>query len=124
MKKYKSKLISKKPQTNFTIGTKTEVLSEELDQKLRAMIVNLRTAGAVKNIHVVRGVLAGIVRSNLEKLGQFSDFEVTRSLVCSLYHRMNFSRIAATTSRPIIIKETPLLHLNVNSLLPKIDENR
>ena len=41
------------------------------------MIVNLRTAGAVINTHVVSGVLAGIVKSNLEKFGQFSDFEVT-----------------------------------------------
>ena len=64
MKKYKSELSSKKPQTSFTIGTKRgrpAILSEELDQKLRAMIVNLRTAGAVINIHVTRGVLAGIV---------------------------------------------------------------
>ena len=78
-------------------------MSEELEQKLRAMIVNLRTAGAIINIHVVRGVLAGILRSNLDKFGQFSDFEVIRSWVRSVYHRMNFSRRAATTSRPIII---------------------
>ena len=66
------------------------------------MIVNLRTAGAVINIHVVRGVWAGIVRPNFEKFGQFSDFEVTRSWVCSLYHCMNFSWRGATTSRQII----------------------
>ena len=65
-------------------------MSEELEQKLRAMIVNLRTAGAIINIHVVRGVLAGILRSNLDKFGQFSDFEVIRSWVRSVYHRMNF----------------------------------
>ena len=62
------KVSSKKTQPGFTISTKrgkTTILSEELDQKLRAMIVNLRTAGEVINIHVVRGVLAGIVRSNL-----------------------------------------------------------
>ena len=74
-------------------------MSEELDQKLRAMTVNLRASGANINIHVVRGVLAGIVRSNLEKFGKF--FEVTRSWIRSLYHRRNFSRRAATTSRPI-----------------------
>ena len=66
------------------------------------MIVSLRAAGAVINIHVVRGVLAGIVKSNLEKSGQISDFEVARSWVCSFYHRMNFSRRAATTSRSIV----------------------
>ena len=80
MKNSKSELSSKKLQTSFTIGTKRgrpTILWEKLDQKFRAMIVNLRTAGAVINTHVVSGVLAGIVRSNLEKYGQFSDFEVT-----------------------------------------------
>ena len=62
----------------------------------------MRTAVAVINIHVVRGVLARTVRSNLEKFGQFSDFDVTRSWVRSLYHRMNFSRRATATSRPRI----------------------
>ena len=42
---------------------------------VRAIIVNVRTAGVVINIHVVCGVLAGIVRSNLEKFGQFSDLK-------------------------------------------------
>ena len=75
---YKSELSSEKPQTSFTIGTKggrPTILSEELDQKLRAIIANLRTAGEVINIHVVCGVLAEIVRSNLEKFGQFSDLK-------------------------------------------------
>ena len=76
-------------------------MSGELDQKLRAMTVNFRASGANINIHVVRGVLAGIVRSNLEKFRKFSDFEVTRSWIRSLYHRSDFSRRAATTSRPI-----------------------
>ena len=63
-RKYKSELSSRKPQTRFTIGTKRgrpTILSEELDQKLKATIVNLTTVGAVINIHVVRDVLAGIV---------------------------------------------------------------
>ena len=104
MKRYKSKL-SKKTQTNFVIDTKRvgpTILSKVLDQKLRAMIVDLRTTGAVVNIHVVCGVLGRIIRSNLEKFGQFSDFEVIRSWVCSLYHCMNFSWRAAPTSRPIV----------------------
>ena len=66
------------------------------------MIVSSRVAGAVINTHVVRGVLAAIVKSNLEKSGQISDFEVARSWVCSFYHRMNFSWRAATTSRSIV----------------------
>ena len=102
----KSELSSKKTQTSFTIDTKRgrpTILSEELHQKLRAMIVKLRTAGPVTNIHVVRGVLAGIVRPNFKKIGQFLDFEVTRSYEFEQDH-MNFSRRAATASRPIIIQ--------------------
>ena len=80
------------------------ILSEKLDQKLRAMIVNLRTIGAVINIHVVRGVLTGMVKSNLKKFGQVSDYEVARSWVRSLYHCMKFPLRATTTSRPIITR--------------------
>ena len=57
VKKYKFELSSKKPQTSFTISIKRgrpTMLSNELDLKLRAMIVSLRTAGAVINIRVVR----------------------------------------------------------------------
>ena len=78
MKTYKSELSSEKPQTSFTIGTKRwrpTILSEELDRKLRTMIVTLRTAGIVINIQVVFGVLAGIVGSNLEQFRQFSDLK-------------------------------------------------
>ena len=42
-----------------------KILSEEPDQKLKAMTVNLRTAGAVINIHDERSVLGVILRSNL-----------------------------------------------------------
>ena len=48
VKNYKSELSSEKLQSSIRIGTKRErhtIISEELDQKLRAMIVNLRTAG-------------------------------------------------------------------------------
>ena len=102
MKKFE--LSSKKPQTSFMIGSsgRPKILSEELDQKLKPMTVNLRTAGAVINIHDVRSVLGVILRSNLERFGQFSDFEMTRSWVCSLYHHMDFSQRAAPKSRPII----------------------
>ena len=65
MKKFK--LSSKKPQTSFMIGSRErpKILSEEPDQKLKAMTVNLRTAGAVINIHDERSVLGVILRSNL-----------------------------------------------------------
>lgn len=79
-------------------------LSAELDKKLRTMLVSLRTGGAAINSHVVKGVLAGLVRSNIVKYGQFSDFQVNRSWVRSLYQRMKFSRRCSTTSRPIITR--------------------
>ena len=60
VKKYKSELSNKRPQTSFTIGTKRGRPTKMI-KKLRAMIVNLITAGEVINIHVVRGVWAVIV---------------------------------------------------------------
>ena len=87
-----------------TIGKKRgrpTYLSKELDQKLRSMIINLRTAGADINIHVVRGVLAGLIRSNVKKYGAFMDFPVTRTWVRSLYQRMKLSQQASTTIRPV-----------------------
>lgn len=90
-----------------TIGVKRGrplYLSEELDRKLRAMLVNLRNGGVSINSSVVKGVLAGLVRSDMLKFGQFSDFPVNRSWVRSLYQRMQFSRRCSTTSRPIITR--------------------
>ena len=79
-------------------------LSAELDQKVCAMIINLRTAGSEINIYVVKGVLTGLIWSNITKYGAFLDFPVTRSWVRSLYGRMKFSRRASTTSRPTITR--------------------
>ena len=62
----------------------------------------MRISGAPINIHTARGVLAGVVRSDVEKYGQYLDFQVTRPWVRSLYHRMKMSRRVSTTSRPII----------------------
>ncbi len=101
--KYKKKLVD----PTITIGVRRGrplYLSRELDQKLQAMLINLRTAGAEVSSVVVKGVLAGLVRSNLTKYGQFVDFQVNRSWVRSLYQRMSFSRRASTTSRPIITR--------------------
>ena len=39
-------------------------LEEELDTKLRSMLTSLRVAGAGINIHVVRGVLNGLIPAN------------------------------------------------------------
>ena len=68
------------------------------------MIINLRTAGSEINIYVVKGVLAGLIRSNITKYGAFLDFPVTWCWVRSLYGRMKFSRRASTTSRPAITR--------------------
>ena len=78
------------------------LLDVGLDSKLRAMIISLRTAGAWINQHVVRRVLIGLVQSYPEKFGKYINFEVTRSWVRSVYQRMKFSCITATTSRPVI----------------------
>ena len=78
------------------------LLDNELDLKLRMMLVTLRTAGAGINIHGVTGLLNGLVRANPEKFSKYVDFHVTRSWVRSLYRRMKISRRAVTTSRPII----------------------
>ena len=45
------------------------LLDEELDCKLRAMVITLRKAGSVINIHVIRGVLMGLIRSNPTQFG-------------------------------------------------------
>ena len=80
------------------------LLEEELDIKLRSMLTSLRLAGAGINIHIVRGVLNGLIRANPDKFGKFVEFKVTRSWTRSLYQRMKFSRRAVTTSRPIITR--------------------
>jgi len=54
-------------------------LEEELDSKLRSMLTSLRVAGAGINIHVVRGVLNGLIRANPVKYGKCLEFKVTRS---------------------------------------------
>ena len=80
------------------------LIEEVLNLKLRAMLVNLRTAGAGINIHVVSGVLNGLIHANPERFGEYMDFKVTRSWVQSLYQRMTFSRSAVTTSWPVITR--------------------
>ena len=55
------------------------LIEEVLDLKLRSMLVNLRTAGAGINIHVVSGVLNGLICTNPDRFGKYMDFKVTRS---------------------------------------------
>ena len=82
------------------------LLKEVIDLKLRLMLVrlNIRTAGASINIHVVSGVRNGLICTNPERFGSYMDLKVTRSLVWSLYQRMKFSRRAVTTTRPVITR--------------------
>ena len=72
----------------------------ELDLKLRSMIVALRTAGAGINMHVVSGVLVGLVQSKPEIFGKYLNFHISRSWFRSLYQRMKFLLRTVTTSRP------------------------
>ena len=107
-----------------TIGVKRgrpTYLSAELDQKVRAMIINVRTAGSEINIYVVKGVLAG--RSNITKYGAFLDFPVTRSWVRSLYGRMKFSRRASTTSRPTITRSVWEEEQYLHNIASKVSEH-
>lgn len=55
------------------------LLSCELNEKLRTMIQSMRIWGTPINIHIVRGVLTGLVRSDVERYGQYLDFQVTRA---------------------------------------------
>ena len=80
------------------------ILDEALDPKLHSMLVKPRLAGAGINIHVVSGVLNGLIRANPERFGKYMEFKVTRSWAQSLYQRMKFSRRAVTTSRPVITR--------------------
>ena len=80
------------------------LLEEELDTKIRSMLSSLCLAGAGINIHVVHGVLNGLIRANPIKFGKYVNFKVTRSWTRSLYQRMYFSCRAVTTSRPIITR--------------------
>ena len=93
----------------ITIGRVSDrplLIKEVIDLKLGLMLVrlNLRTAGASINIHVVSGVRNGLIRTNPERFGRYMDLKVTRSLVRSLYQRMKFSRRVVTTSRLVITR--------------------
>ena len=63
-----------------TIGRGRPLLIEEaLDFKLCSKLVNLQTASAGINIHVVSGVLNGLIGANPERFGKYIYFKVTRS---------------------------------------------
>ena len=77
-------------------------LPQDLDLKLRRFILSLREAGGMINIHVIHGILMGLIKSDLVKYGQYLDFNVTRGWINYLYKRLNFKRRMVTTSRPTI----------------------
>ena len=86
VKKYKEMIKAKRESSrfgNFKICKKRAgrplLLDEELDRKLRVMVMTLRKAGSVINVHVIRGILMGMIRSNSTQFGQYCDFVVTRS---------------------------------------------
>ena len=61
----------------------------------------MRILGAAIIVHTVCGVLAGLIRYDVEKYGHYLDFQVTRPWMRSLHHHMKMSRRVPTTSRPI-----------------------
>ena len=75
-----------------------------LDSKLQKFLKNLRKAWGGVNRHVVKGVLMGLIKSDLEAYGSLLDFYVSEGWIRSLYRRMNVSRRTATTSRSIITR--------------------
>ena len=54
--------------------------------------MNLRKAVSVVNKFVVKGVLMGLIRSNMGQFGAYADFKVTRGWTKYLYKRMNFTQ--------------------------------
>ena len=86
VKKYKINLKEKAKQwqnSNFTptIGNargRPLLLNEELDLKLRTMILTFRAAGTNLYVYVVRSVLNGLVCANPKKSGKYIDFQVNR----------------------------------------------
>ena len=80
------------------------LIEEVLDLKLRSILVNLRIAGAGTNIHVVSGILNGLICPKPGRFGKYMDFKMTRSWVRSLYQRIKFSCHKVTLSRPSITR--------------------
>ena len=91
---YKSQLVQQQTEEKTIIGLKDgrpTLLSSELDAKLRAMIQNMRISGAPINIPTVRGVLASLVRSYVEKYGQYLVFKYKTmgEIALSLYENVS-----------------------------------
>ena len=53
------------------------LIEEVLFVKLRSMLINLQTAGVGINIHIVSGVLNGLIRANPKRFGKYMNFKVT-----------------------------------------------
>ena len=105
LKSYRENLQKKTPMQAIVLSKKRGrplYLPTMLDSKLQKFLKNLRKAGGGVNRHVVKGVLMGLIKSDLEAYGSLLDFHVSEGWIRSLYRRMIFSRRTATTSRPII----------------------
>ena len=83
-------------------------LPNELDEKLRKFIFNLRRAGGDINRHVVHRVLMRLVKSNLSRYGSILDFTITNGWMQYLYKRLNISRRVTSTLRPVITESIRL----------------
>ena len=76
----------------------------ELDEKLISFLKAVRAKGGVINIHVVRALTKALIETNPSMTQQLRNFEVSRSLVQSLYRRMGYSKRMGTTTRPPVPK--------------------
>ena len=84
VKKLILEMQTKPDATTITIGVKRGrpiILSDDLDFKLHNILLNLRTASSEINIHVVRGALIRLIRSNAAQFGMYMDFSVTKTWV-------------------------------------------
>ena len=75
-------------------------ISLELDEKLIKFLRAVRSKGGVVNIHVVRAATTALIASNPSTSQQLLNFDMPRSWVQSIYHRMGYVKRMGTTSRP------------------------
>ena len=91
VKSYKKSLKEQKKVNSVNIAPRVGkprgrplLLEEELDTKIRSMLSSLRLAGAGINIHIIHGVLNGLIQANPIKFEKYVNFKVTRSWTRSL----------------------------------------
>ena len=80
LKSYRENLQKKTPMQAIVLSKnrgRPLYLPTMLDSKLQKLLKNLRKAGGGVNKHVVKGVLMGLIESDLEAYGSLLDFHVS-----------------------------------------------